>query len=161
MGSTTLPVTIRLDIPAAHKYLHLVGACIGGLLERMDDLAEPEQTRYNLQLAAQEVCSNIVNHAYGAGSHAGDEEACSGDRIIVELVLEPQPLRMIVRLYDTGQPFDPQDVSEPDLDAMPVGGLGLFLARELLDELAYSRSDDENCWQLIKTLGARTSGVES
>ena len=66
MGSDT----IRLDFPATHKYLNVLGACIHELLARVEGLAEPVVVSYNIQLAVHEACTNIVDHAY-AGMPAG------------------------------------------------------------------------------------------
>ena len=44
----------------------------------------------------------------------------------------------ISRLIDYGNSFDIQSVREPDLDAMPESGLGLFIIRSFMDAVAYT-----------------------
>ena len=87
-------------------------------------------TVYQVQLAVDEACSNIIEHAYG-GEGRGVIE-CShyirdGDLTIV--------------LRDYGQPFDPSDVPEPDVEAgleeRPEGGLGLYFIRKIMDEVTF------------------------
>ena len=60
---------IRLDLPATHKHLNILGACILEFLARVENIPEREAVVYNLQLAAHEACANIIDHAY-----AGERE---------------------------------------------------------------------------------------
>ena len=133
---------ICLDIPAAAGYLHILSECIAEIVEREAGLPEPDQTAYSIQLAAQEISSNIVRHAYSD----------SQGRIVARIILEPSPRRLVIELRDSGDPFDPGQVPEPDLDAAQVHGYGLFLARALLDELRYEARPGENRWHLVKNL---------
>ena len=52
-------------------------------------------------------------------------------------------------------PFDPLAKEMPDTTALPawerpVGGLGLFMVRRLVDEIAYVRRDGQNVLTLRK-----------
>ena len=73
---------IRLDLPATHKYLNILGACISELLARVEDIDEREAISYNLQFAAHEACANIIDHAY---------EGDLGRRILVTITLTDVP----------------------------------------------------------------------
>lgn len=134
---------IWLDIPAAAAYLHLISECIAELVEGASDGPEIERTSYSIQLATQEIGSNIVRHAY-AGADDG--------RIVAQLCVERSPRRLVVELRDSGTAFDPSQVGEPNLDEVRVHGYGLFLARALLDELRYEARPGENRWRLVKAL---------
>jgi serine/threonine-protein kinase RsbW len=134
---------VYLDVPANHKYLNLVSSCIAGLLERVEGIQEPTIAVYSLQLAVQEACTNIVQHAY-AGMSEG--------RIRTRLTLEPCPFQLIVELYDTGQPFDLDTAPEPDLGQPQVRGYGLYLMKQLLDEVSYHSEPGHNRWRLVKNL---------
>ncbi|NTU84584.1 MAG: ATP-binding protein [Chloroflexales bacterium] len=134
---------IWLDIPAAAAYLHILSECIAELVDRAANVPEPSHTTYSIQLAAQEIGSNIVRHAYGGGN----------GRIVAQLTVEYGPRRMVIELRDSGAAFDPDLVSDPDLDQVHVHGYGLFLARTLLDELRYETTPGENRWRLVKHLG--------
>lgn len=136
--------TIRLDLPAAHRYLSLLSVCIGELLGQAQRLAEPDVTIYNVQLAAQEICANIVDHAYGTGE----------GRITAQLTLQSAPQRLVIDLYDQGASFQPEAIAVPDLDQIQVRGYGLFLAQALLDELRYEPVAGGNHWRLLKNLSA-------
>lgn len=133
---------IRLDLPATHKYLNLLSACIGEMLSRLDDLSEIESTIYNVQLAVHECCANIVDHAY-------DEVA---GRIIATLTLTDAPRRLVVELHDNGRAFEPENVPPPTLGEPQIRGYGLFLMKELLDEVDYDAQPGDNRWRLVKQL---------
>lgn len=133
---------IQLDLPATHKYLNLLSACIGEMLSRLDDAAEIETTIYNVQLAVQECCANIVDHAY-------DEDH---GRIIATLTLAAAPRRLIVELHDNGHAFEPEQVPQPRLNEPQVRGYGLFLMKQLLDEVDYQPQPGDNRWRLVKQL---------
>ncbi|GAB4214562.1 MAG: ATP-binding protein [Roseiflexaceae bacterium] len=135
--------TIRLDLPANVRHLHILSAVIAALFEPVDDLHERESTIYAVQLAAHEICANIVEHAY-AGRNDG--------RIAVALALVERPRRMVVELYDNGRPFDPADAPEPDLSVPQTSGYGMFLVRNLVDEVDYIPERAGNRWKLVKYL---------
>jgi len=136
---------IRIDLPATHKYLNILGACISELLVRVENVSERETIVYNLQLAAHEACANIIDHAY-----AGDDDP--DRRILVTLTLTSRPRRLIIELHDTGYSFDPAAVPEPNLDEAHDHGYGLFLMRSLMDEVSYTSQPEGNHWALVKHL---------
>jgi len=59
---------IRLDLPASHKHVNILGACISELLVRVEHVDDREAIMYNMQLAAHEACANIIDHAYAGDS---------------------------------------------------------------------------------------------
>ena len=134
---------IRLDLPANHKYLNILGACISELLARVEHVDEREAIIYNLQLAAHEACANIIDHAY-----AGDQDR----RILITLTLAGHPRRLIIELHDNGYSFDLATVPEPNLDEAHDHGYGLFLIRRLMDEVTYMSRPEGNHWALVKHL---------
>ena len=134
---------IRLDLPATHKHLNILGACISELLARVENIHEREAIVYNLQLAAHEACANIIDHAY-----AGETE----HRIMIILTLTVRPRRLIIELHDTGCSFDIDSVPEPNLNEAHDHGYGLFLMRSLMDEVTYTSRSEGNYWSLVKHL---------
>jgi serine/threonine-protein kinase RsbW len=83
-----------------------------------------------VQLAVDEACSNIIEHAYGGESRGDIECTCCVDEDA-----------LVTRLADQGAPFDPDAVPAPDLEApledRTEGGLGVFIMRQLMDEIHY------------------------
>ena len=139
MGQTV----INLDIPASHKHLNVLGASLGALFERVDFLTDREMLTYNMELALHETCTNIVEHAY---------ESKEDGRIRVSIVLSENDRKLIIDLYDTGQSFNINESKEPNLDEVQIRGYGLFLMRQLLDEVVYTPGKKENYWHLVKNL---------
>ena len=134
---------IRLELPATHKYLNVLGACITEMLSRVDGLQAVSVVAYNVQLAVHETCTNIVEHAYG-GAPDG--------RIAITLTLTSAPRLMVVDVHDTGRSFDPSSVPDPDLERGQIHGYGIFLVHSLMDDVAYETQADGNHWRLVKHL---------
>lgn len=94
----------------------------------------PKQV-YEIDLAVDEACSNIIDHAYGPRSEEDFLVKLSSDELGMTIVLE-----------DHGLPFDPAEVPSPDLESpleqRQERGLGVFLIHQLMDGVAYKRVDD-------------------
>jgi serine/threonine-protein kinase RsbW len=133
---------VRLELPANARYLNVLGVCIGEMLSRVDGMSDPQQTIYNIQLAVHEGCTNIVDHAY----------VDDGGRIAVNLMLGWSPPQIIVELHDNGRSFDPTSIPDPNFDEPQVRGYGLYLMRQIMDEVAYDPQPGHNCWRMVKYL---------
>ncbi|MGD1993827.1 MAG: ATP-binding protein [Anaerolineae bacterium] len=99
---------------------------------------------YAVQLAVDEACSNIIEHAYGGENRGAIECTC---RVV--------PEALIIILQDRGRPFDPEGVPEPNLDASleerQGGNLGLYFMRQLMDEVRFERkSGSFNVLTMVK-----------
>ncbi len=127
---------IRLVLPAKHQYLNLTGAAIDALLTRMDC---PARASYDVQVALQEICANIVDHAY--------EDRPGGQ---IQVTITPRENALEITVRDRGIAFDPDTVIDPPLGQLQERGFGLFFARQMLDGLEYAVVDGENCWRLYK-----------
>ncbi len=102
---------------------------------------------YSLQLAADEAASNIIEHAYAGVLNGTLDIACDmkGDTIVITM-------------RDTGKPFDPSLVKQPNLKAdlsdRQIGGLGVYLMRKLMDDVSYqSNSKTGNLLTMTKRRG--------
>jgi sigma-B regulation protein RsbU (phosphoserine phosphatase) len=92
-----------------------------------------------IELAAVELTTNIIRHAY-------DNQP--GHPIRLEAVA--YPLEMTLSFYDRGRPFDPAAVPAPELDGTKEGGMGVYIIEKSVDEITYSRNDNgENCARLL------------
>ena len=135
---------IRLELPASLEFLSLLGSPIRALLEQVDTLnGEQLQTlAYNLELAAYEACTNIVEHAY------------TGDRGRIELFfcLNKSQTVFTIGLHDSGLPFnfEPDEVRLPESEQ--TRGYGLYLIQQLVDDVQYWSLGDDNHWRLIKRI---------
>lgn len=101
-----------------------------------------EDVVHELQLAVEEAIVNTVVHGY-CGT-LGD--------VAVEIHATREAVE--VRIEDRAPPFDPLAVPEPDrdadLDERGIGGLGVYLIRNLVDEVAYRYTGGKNVLTLVK-----------
>lgn len=108
----------------------------------IDFLADKTDTNtaYGIQLAVNEACANVVEHAYA------DTKGSLTLRIFCEQNL------FVAELQEYGRSFNPDSIPNPDLDILNEGGLGLFLIRELMDTFTYTSRGNTNIWRLTKRL---------
>jgi serine/threonine-protein kinase RsbW len=88
--------------------------------------------------AFAEIFNNIVIHSY-ARLGGGD----------VEIVIDANAEQLMVSIVDTGKPFDLDSVPTPALDELPEGGMGIHIARTMIDEVDY-KPGPPNRWHLVK-----------
>jgi len=105
-----------------------------------------ERVVFDVELALDEIVTNVISYAY-------DDRAAHEIRVGLELV----PGELSVEVVDSGRPFDPLAAAEPDttlpLEQRPIGGLGVFLARKVMNRLAYRREGGKNVLGMGKTIG--------
>lgn len=96
---------------------------------------------YCLKLAIAEGFTNAVRHAH----HKLPPET----PIVIEIGVWLD--RIEIRLWDYGEPFNPDLVKEPEPGTLCEGGYGWFLLRRLSDRVVYERcSDGRNCLLIVK-----------
>jgi serine/threonine-protein kinase RsbW len=98
---------------------------------------------YAVELAVDEACTNIVEHAYKG---KGGIIVCTCEGI-------PQGFRIV--LEDSGPPFTPHCIRKPDfsvpLEDLRIGGVGMYLIRQLMDEVRFEfRPDEGNVLIMVK-----------
>jgi len=90
---------------------------------------------YAVQLAVDEASTNIIEHGYG--------QECPS-RIDITCDVQEDGLKVVI--YDDAEPFNPETVSEPEinvsLDEIKPRGLGIFLMRQMMDEVNYQSSQE-------------------
>ena len=102
-----------------------------------------------MRLVAEEIVTNIARCAWPEGIDA---------QFHVELAAEADAagLHVVLTTIDDGVPFDPTQKAAPDIDAelddRAIGGLGMFLVREMTDTQRYDRTDGENRFRVERLL---------
>ena len=96
----------------------------------------------NVELAAEELLVNVFSYAYPEGRVGKAEVA------LQETSLDGRPA-LCFTVKDWGLPFDPfEEAPVPDLtldtESRPIGGLGVYLIRNVTDRQCYQREDDAN-----------------
>lgn len=107
------------------------------------------ETVFDLKLAVDEACTNVITHGY-KGMDPGS--------IILSFRIESD--RILVQITDFGRVFEPVDAPKPDVEAAledrPLGGLGLYLIYQLMDNIDYQSSEDGNTLTFTKYIDRET-----
>lgn len=106
----------------------------------------PSKALFKIEIAIEEILVNIVNYA-GLSGNDGVEVRCE--------VLE-DPLRVVVQFLDGGIPFDPLAKADPDTSPEAImereGGLGIFMVKQLMDDVSYVYENGKNTLTILKNL---------
>jgi serine/threonine-protein kinase RsbW len=134
--------SFRFVLPGRLEYRDAARAFMAYVCEQLAKKnALPEDVGHRVISAFVEAFNNAVIHAY-KGIAPGPVE--------VEMNVSSDRLRVTVS--DQGNTFVPDNVPEPDLDALPEGGLGLFIIRNFMDHVGYARVGDRNVLTMEKVL---------
>ncbi len=129
-------------LPGRLEYRDAARAFLAYVCERMASRGlMPADVGHRVISAFVEAFNNAVIHAY--------KDRAPGP---VQVDLNVNPQRLLVMISDEGKTFVPDRVAEPDLDALPEGGLGLFIIRNFMDEVSYERVGDRNVLTMAKSL---------
>ncbi|NES69311.1 MAG: ATP-binding protein, partial [Okeania sp. SIO2D1] len=100
-----------------------------------------KKASYKLRLAVDEIATNIVTHGY-------DEAGLAGD---ISIKAEINEQNLTVYIEDTAIPYDPtqeetvtEETLHETLEKRPMGGLGVYLAKDSVDQFMYKRVGDKN-----------------
>jgi len=98
----------------------------------------PEAIQEKIDLVMEEVLLNVFHYAFEGAPVAPVAVGCG---------MVPDS-GFLLRVIDAGRPFNPLEMPSPDttlgIGEREIGGLGIFLARELSRAMAYDRRDDHN-----------------
>ena len=101
-------------------------------------------TLFHIKLALEEIVINVISY----GAHGGLVPA-------IKVQLQQEGGQVSIDIWDSGVAFDPLQSGPPDvsssLDDRPIGGLGVYLVRQLMDSVSYERDGDWNKIHLVKT----------
>ncbi len=97
---------------------------------------------FRVNLVIEEWVLNVMDYGYDGGENE------------IELKLTSEPDSLTIEIVDAGKPFDPlHDAPEPDLDSSiedrPVGGLGVYMVRTMMDQTHYRREEGKNHLTLV------------
>ena len=132
----------ELILPAKVENLDEVQAFVG---ERVGEDCSPK-AQMQLDLAVEEIFVNIANYAYAPGE----------GKAAVRVQVSEEPRRVDVTFRDRGVPYNPLEKEDPDVTALAaerkLGGLGIFLTKQLMDEVQYEYRDGQNVLTLTKRI---------
>ena len=110
------------------------------------DIPADEGLQFKIRLSIEEAVENVVNYAYQDG--IGWLEAGTS--------IDNDGLRLTIELRDAGIPFNPLDKPDPDItlsaEERQIGGLGIFLCKQLMDDINYRYENGNNILTMSKKL---------
>ena len=125
-----------LRIPAELERLDEVTNFVGTLL---DAHGCTPQVRTQLRMAMEELYVNVAHYAYPSGDGWAEIRGSVEDGVIT------------LRLIDGGTPYDPLAKPDPDIllsgEEREIGGLGIYMVKNMVDKMEYVYRD--GCNQLI------------
>lgn len=99
-----------------------------------EELSLSFETTMNINLALEEAVANIIMYAYP-----------TQEQHTILLRVTYSEKQLVFLLTDKGASFDPTQVDVTlSLEERPIGGLGIFLIRSIMNEISYQRIDNEN-----------------
>ena len=105
-----------------------------------------KRTLMQLDLVIEEIFVNVASYAYAPNT--------GSVKILIEV--KEEPLTVSLTFIDSGVPYNPLEKSDPDVDLSAddrqIGGLGIFLTKNLVDDISYKFIDGQNILQLTKSL---------
>ena len=123
------------EVPMLGEWMEVTG----------EQLGLPMSTVFQLNLALEEAFVNVVDYAY-PGKNG----------MPVQLNMDGKGETLIFTLIDEGEPFDPTTLEAPDTslpaEERPIGGLGVFLVKQIMDEVRYERQGTRNILTMTYTI---------
>jgi len=110
-----------------------------------EELGLSPELVFNLNLVLEEAVSNVILYAYPKGEHEN-----------ISLTAKKTENQLLFVLTDTGKEFDPTLMPDADVNLAAedrqIGGLGIFLIRQIMNRVEYQRIDGRNVLTLGKDL---------
>lgn len=110
-----------------------------------EELNLPSELVFNLNLVLEEAVSNVILYAYPKEEHQE-----------ILLTARKSDKNLIFMLTDSGKEFDPTQAPDADItlsaEEREIGGLGIFLIRQIMNEVAYQRIEGKNVLTLGKQI---------
>lgn len=132
----------ELTVEAIVEQIETVTEFVNAELEKLDC---PMKARIQLDIAIDEIVSNIAYYAYG--------EKTGTVTVRIEALQEENGVQLM--FLDSGVPYDPLTRQDPDISAeiedRKEGGLGIFLVRKTMDDMKYEYKDGQNCLTIRKS----------
>ena len=133
----------EIEVEAATENLGEVQAFVDEHLETADC---PVKAQMQIGVAVEEIFVNIANYAYRPEHGTA--------RVRVEV--SGDPVSVTITFVDHGIPYDPLAKEDPDVtlsaDQRDIGGLGIFMTKNLMDDVSYEYKDGQNILTLKKEL---------
>ena len=133
----------EMEIEAIDDHLAAVQSFVE---ERLDAVGCSPKAQMQIGVAVEEIFINIARYAYAPAT----------GKATVRVEMSGDPVTVSITFTDHGVPYDPLARPDPDValpaGERPVGGLGIFLTKKLMDDVSYEYRDGQNILTLKKKL---------
>ena len=133
--------TYEIEVEAVKENLEKVMAFVDSHLE---EAGCPMKPQLQIDVAVEEIFVNIASYAY----HPEKGNA------VVRVEFAEDPITVSITFIDHGVPYDPLAKEDPDVtlsaEERAIGGLGIFLVKQTMDDVVYEYKDGSNILTLIK-----------
>ncbi|MCF0228688.1 MAG: SpoIIE family protein phosphatase [Parasporobacterium sp.] len=134
--SITIESALLKDIPTITDFAE----------EVLDQIGCPIKTVYQINVAIDEICSNIIKYGYGN----------QGGPVNVQFIERTSPHRIHIRFEDSAVPYNPLKKDDPDVtlsaEEREAGGLGIYLVKKTMDNIRYKYENGKNILTITKNL---------
>ncbi len=114
--------------------------------ERLEALDCPMKAQMQIDVAIDELFSNIARYAY---------DPVTGPAT-VRVDVDQEPLAVRITFIDHGKPYDPLAKADPDVtlsaEDRQIGGLGIFMVKKTMDDVRYEYKNGQNILTVEKRL---------
>ena len=135
----------ELTIAATVENIGAVTDFVDAQLEALDC---PMKAQMQINIAIDELFGNIAHYAYNPD--VGEAT--------VRVEVQEDPLNVIITFIDGGVPYDPLTTDDPDItlsaDERQIGGLGIFMVKKSMDDIAYRYENGKNILTIRKKIGS-------
>ena len=115
--------------------------------EQLESAECPIGIQTRIDIAVEEVFVNIAQYAYNPGIGSA--------QISINLV-RTDPLKVELSFIDSGIPYNPLAKEDPDMtgsvEERPIGGLGIYIVKNIMDEVHYEYKDGHNIFTITKNI---------
>ena len=133
----------ELTIAATVENIETVTDFVNEQLEAFDC---PMKAQMQIDIAIDELFGNIAHYAYNP--------EIGQATVRVEVVEDP--LSVVITFIDNGVPYDPLAKADPDTtlsaEERDIGGLGIYMVKKSMDDIAYEYKDGHNILSIKKKL---------
>lgn len=133
----------EITVTATIENINTVTEFVDRQLEELDC---PIKTQTQIDIAIDELFSNIVHYAYSP--NVGEAT--------VRVDVGENPSSVIITFIDAGKPYNPLQKTDPDItlgiNDREIGGLGIFLVKKSMDEMTYEYTNGQNILRIRKNI---------
>ena len=130
-----------IEVPADMEHLDEVLDLVRNM---MQDANVDETEGMKVEVCVEEMYTNIANYAYGEAT-GGAEVTCH---------VSDNPNELLIEFTDSGVPYNPLAKEDPNINAAledrPIGGLGIYMTKKMMDNVSYEYRDGKNILTIKK-----------